>query len=137
MAAPSKDIPGSSDRSFGLTFAAVFTILAFLPVLFGSAGRPVAWLLVLAVLFLALALTMGRILRPLNRLWFKFGGLLNGIVSPLIITLLYAVAFVPIGTLMRLSGKDPLSVKSRRGAASHWIPREPPGPDGESLKEQF
>lgn len=138
MAAPTNDIPGSTDRSFGLTFAAVFAFLGCMPlVLHGLAARPVYWLLVLAALFLALSLTMARVLRPLNRLWFKFGSLLNSIVSPVIIVLLYAIAFVPVGTLMRASGKDPLRVRGRRGAASHWIPREPPGPDAESLREQF
>lgn len=138
MAAPNKDIPASSDRSFGLTFAAVFAILAFLPMVLGNATRPVVWLLVVAILFLAVALTVARVMRPLNRVWFKVGMLLNSIASPVIITLLYCLAFVPTGLLMRVFGKDPLSVKPRRGAASYWIRREPAGPpEAESLKEQF
>lgn len=129
--------PGSSDRSFGLTFAAVFAILGLLPLLGDAGSRPVWWLLAFAAAFLAVSLTLPQVLRPLNRLWFRFGMLLNRIMSPVIITLLYCLAIVPVGLLMRLFGKDPIRLRARRGAATHWIERSPPGPEPESLKEQF
>ena len=42
-----------------------------------------------------------------------------------------------MGLLMRAFGKDFLRLKRDRQAASYWIPREPPGPAPDSLKNQF
>jgi hypothetical protein len=39
--------------------------------------------------------------------------------------------------LMRLTGKDPLRLRQDSGGGSYWIVREPPGPSGESMGQQF
>jgi hypothetical protein len=44
---------------------------------------------------------------------------------------------VPIGLLMRRFGKDPLRLKFDREARSYWIERDPPGPAGAQMKNQF
>jgi hypothetical protein len=38
---------------------------------------------------------------------------------------------------MRLLGKDLLRQRFDRSAKTYWIARTPPGPDAESLKNQF
>jgi hypothetical protein len=38
---------------------------------------------------------------------------------------------------MRALGKDPLRLRFDRGAATYWIPREPPGPPPDSFTDQF
>jgi hypothetical protein len=50
---------------------------------------------------------------------------------------MFFVVITPLGFLMRLSGKDPLRLRFDREVESYWIPRDPPGPTPESLKNQF
>ena len=76
-------------------------------------------------------------LTPLNAAWTRLGLLLFRIVNPIVMFLLFVLAILPIGLLMRLGGKDFLRLKRDEAAASYWIPRQPPGPTAESMTEQF
>jgi hypothetical protein len=51
--------------------------------------------------------------------------------------ILYFLTITPIGLMMRLFGKDMLKLKLDPGANSYWIERDPPGPEAESMKNQF
>ncbi|MEQ9641529.1 MAG: SxtJ family membrane protein [Alphaproteobacteria bacterium] len=127
-------VKGSSDRGFGIVFAVVFALIGCLPLLGGT--TPHWWALVVAAVFLALALALPAVLAPLNRLWMKFGLLLHRIVSPLIMGLLFYGVVTPIGMLMRATGKDPMQRRREPEAESYWIVREP-GPAPDSMKHQF
>jgi len=128
-------IAGGSDRGFGLVFAAVCAIVGLLPLWHGGEVR--IWWLGAAGAFLAAALAAPAILHPLNRLWFRFGLLLNKIVSPLVMGLIFFVVVTPAALAMRMRGRDPLRLKFDRGAGSYWIKREPPGPSPDSMRNQF
>jgi large-conductance mechanosensitive channel len=91
----------------------------------------------LSGLFLAAALFAPKLLRPMNRVWFKFGLLLHHIINPLVMGLLFFLTVTPVAILMRLSGKDPLRLKSAPAARSYWIPRPPSGPASTTMKRQF
>ncbi len=129
------EIKGSSDRTFGLVFAALFAVIGLWPLLSGAGVR--IWALAIAGLFLALALVKPGLLSPLNRLWTQFGLLLHKVVNPLVMGLLFYLTVTPIGLLMRLMGKDPLGRRFDRSVESYWIARDPPGPAPESMKNQF
>lgn len=129
------DVKMGSERGFGFVFAAFFALIAAYGWWNHSARAPY-WLAVGAV-FLLSALLFPRILRPLNMAWFRFGMLLNAIVSPLVLGLMFFLTITPIGWLMRLFGARPLNLKFDSEAASYWIKRDPPGPAPESLKNQF
>lgn len=125
----------TSDRFFGLTFFAVFLIIALWPLL---SRQPVRWAaLGLALAFLVVSLVAPSVLGPLNRLWLKFGELLHRVTSPIILGVMFFLVITPIGFLMRLAGKDLLRMKIDRDCSSYWIRREPPGPEKSSLKRQF
>lgn len=124
-----------SERSFGLVFTAVFTLVALWPLKDG--GVPRWWALALAVAVLAAALAAPRLLRPLNTLWFRLGLLLHKVMTPLVMGLLFFVTVTPVGLLMRAFGKDPMRLRRDPAATSYWIPRDPPGPAPDSLKNQF
>jgi hypothetical protein len=126
---------GSSDRAFGLVFAFVFTIIACYPMLSGGAIR--LWSLIVASTFLVLSLLIPSVLSRANRLWMKFGELLHRIVSPLALGIVFYVAILPTGLLMRMFGKDPLRLRFQPTAKSYWIKREPTGPTPESFNNQF
>lgn len=130
-----EEVQPGSNRAFGLVFAAVFAVIAVLPLFKG--GEPHLWALVVSALFLAAALTMPDVLRPLNRAWFKIGLGLHAIVNPIVMGLLFFAVLTPIGLLMRATGKDPLHRRFDKETDSYWIRRTPPGPAPESMKNQF
>ncbi len=124
-----------SERSFGLVFAIVFTIIGIIPLLKGGELR--LWSLLLAAVFLGLVLIAPGILRPLNILWFKFGLLLGRIIAPIVISLLFFIAITPTALVMRLMRKDLLSLKFDRQAKSYWINRSKTENPMGSMKNQF
>jgi len=126
--------PGS-DRSFGLVIAGATAILGALPLLRGAA--PHWWLLAVAVVFAILGLAAPRLLSPLNYIWFRFGLLLHRVISPLVIGAVFFLCVTPIGLIMRLLGKDVLSLRRRADLASYWIERDPPGPEPGTMTNQF
>ena len=127
--------PSSSDRNFGFVFAVFFLIVAMLPLLHGHEIK--YWAAGLSVIFGVLSLLIPAVLAPLNYCWYRFGMLLHNIVSPITLAVLFYCVVMPTGLMMRLLGKDPLRLRFDHAANSYWIERTPPGPDAESLKNQF
>ena len=126
---------GSSDRSFGFVFAAVFVVVACLPLL---RGKPVRlWAFGLGALFLLLALIRPAVLGPANRLWTRLALLLSRVTNPIMTGLMFYLVFTPVAIVLRLMGKDLLRLKSEAAANSFWIPRTPPGPAPETMRNQF
>lgn len=126
---------GSSDRSFGLVMAGAFCIFAAINLWRG--GLMWVWLLAAAAMFAIAALAAPAVLHPLNVAWHRIGLVLHKISSPIIMGLLFFLVITPIGLLMRALGKDMLRLRVDREAQSYWIRRDPPGPSGASMKEQF
>jgi hypothetical protein len=123
-----------SNRSFGLIFGAFFAILALLPLLHG--GPLHWWLLGIALAFVAAALCVPHLLKPLNWVWFKLGLMLHHIINPIIMAVIFYGAITPMALLLRALGKDLLRVRSRpKAGGSYWIPRDTPAPG--SMSKQF
>ncbi len=114
-----QDPPLPSERSFGFVFAAFCAIVAGLRHWHGHADA--RWWLAGGVAFATLALLWTAPLRPLNRLWARFGLLLHAIVNPVLMGLIFFLAILPTGVLMRLAGKDPLRLKREPSAATYWV----------------
>ena len=131
----SDDVEMGSERGFAIVFAAFFAIIAALPLLHGQTPR--LWAVGVATIFLIIGLVRPILLRPLNILWFRLSLLLGKIVTPIVMGLIYVIAFIPIGIVLRLCGKDVLALKRRTDRESYWIIRQPPGPEAGSMKRQF
>ena len=127
--------PESSDRSFGLVFAAAFAFIGCWPLIRWEAPR--WWAFAVAAAFAALALLRPQILHPLNRGWLALGRLLHRVTSPIVMGTIFFSTVTPTGWIMRLLGKDVLSLKRRPELDSYWITREKPGAEAESMKNQF
>ena len=121
-----------SEKSFGIFFAFIFMVIGFLPLIEGNSPR--LWALSISILFLMLAIFSPRTLKIPNKLWFKFGMLLGGIVAPIIITLLYFLTVTPTGIIMRLLGKDLLRQQFNSSIKSYWIERKK---SLDTMKNQF
>jgi hypothetical protein len=128
-------IVAGSDRSFGFVMAAALAVVSLVNV--WHIGRVWPWTGGLAALFLAAALLAPAMLHPLNLLWLKFGLLLHRVVNPVLMALIFYGTVLPTGMVARLMGKDLLRLKRQPDADSYWIPRTPPGPAPETMKDQF
>jgi hypothetical protein len=124
-----------SDRVFGLVFGAVFALLCALSLWHHSANWLIWFFAAMVVLIAALAFP--RSLRPFNAAWMKFGILLQALVGPLALGVLFFLCITPIGIFMRLSGRDPLRRRYDADTESYWIIREPPGPYPDFFRNQF
>ena len=129
-----EELPLPSEKSFGVTFCVVFAIFALISVFRGGDWWP--YLSGIATVFGAAGLIAPNILRPLNKLWFKFGLLLHKVMTPLIMGILFYLLITPVGLLMRLSGKDPMQMKDS-DKDTYWIDREPIPAGGDHMKNQF
>ena len=113
-----KKIKIGSNKSFGLVFSIVFLIIALLPLINGNSIR--IWSVILSLIFFILGLLNSNILFPLNRIWFKFGIILGGIVSPIIMGLVFFLVVTPTSLILRLFKKDILNLK-KNDSMSYWI----------------
>ena len=125
------DVKISSNRSFGIVFFLVFLIISLYPLVNNENLR--VWSLILSLIFLVLGLIKSKILTPLNKIWFKFGLLLGGIVSPVIMGFVFFLVVLPTGIIMKLLRKDILSLKKNE-KKTYWIKRKNPP---NSMKNQF
>src|SRR5215471_7570033 len=128
-------VVAGSDRNFGLTFAAVFMLVALWPIVHGAPPR--YWAIAVAIVFLVAGLLWPALLLPLKRVWFRLGLSLHRVVNPVLMFLIYYGAIVPIGLVLRALGKDLLRLGGDHSAPSYWIARDPPGPADGSMAKQF
>ena len=126
-----KRIKISSNRSFGIVFFVVFSIISILPILKG--GEPRVWLLIVGLFFLILGLAKSKLLTPLNKLWFKFGILLGNLVSPIVMGLVFFLVVTPISLIMKILGKDLINLK-KTNKKTYWIEKTEPR---SRMKNQF
>jgi hypothetical protein len=125
----------SSDRAFGGIMAAFFALLGLAPLRRGAPVRLSAVLV--AGVFLAMALVRPTALRPLERVWSGLGLLLGRIFNPVATVLLFYLVFTPTGWMLRWLGRDALQLKRLRETDTYWITRNPPGPRPETMSKQF
>ncbi|MER2520244.1 MAG: SxtJ family membrane protein [Bdellovibrionales bacterium] len=127
--------PRASEREFGLVFCIFFLIVALFPLL--HEGSPRLWALGASGTFAALALIKPHTLKPLNLVWDKIGACLHIVTSNVALLILFYGIVTPTGLAMRLFGKNPMRLKFDREARTYWMLRTPPGPNSETLKNQF
>ncbi|MBF0382018.1 MAG: hypothetical protein HQL69_13425 [Magnetococcales bacterium] len=130
------NIKRSSDRSFGFVFTVVFGLIAMWPY-YDRGDSPHIWAVTVAGLFFLVAIIRPTLLSGLNLLWAKFGMQLNKVTAPIIMGLFFFGVVCPIAFMMRIFGKRPLQLSFDKDATSYWVDREKPGPEPDSMKQQF
>ena len=107
-----------SDRSFGVTVGGVLVAFAAFTLWRGHATR--AEVVGGAGLVLVLlGLAWPAALKPLAAGWSRVGHALGWFNSRVLLTVMFAFVFVPVGWLIRLFGSDPLD--RQRRAESRWV----------------
>lgn len=111
-------------REFALLTGAILAFLFGLlfPWLF-EAHFPV-WPWVIAAVLGSWGLVAPMSLQPVYRGWMKFGLLLSKITTPLILGIVFYGLIFPMGLIMRLSGKDPMTRRFDDSLKSYWIKHE-------------
>ena len=122
----------SSERSFGLTFAIVFVIIGLYPLWHDENIR--LWSCIVGLIFLFFSFFLSNVLILPNKLWFKFGIFLGGIVAPIVMIFIFFLTVTPTGIIMRLFGKDLLRKKFDKSKESYWIERKE---SLDSMENQF
>ena len=115
-----KNIKISSNRSFGLVFFVFFLIISLFPLFQGNNIK--IWPTIPAIFFLVLGLLNSPILNPLNKTWVKFGILLGGIISPIVMGIIFFAVVTPTSLLMKIFGKNLLGLK-KENKRSYWVER--------------
>ena len=111
----------SSNKSFGIVFAIVFSLIALWPLIKGNEIR--LWSLIISIIFLTLGLMNSKILTPLNKLWFKLGIFLGNFIAPIIMGIIFFFVVTPTGIIMKLLGKDLINLK-KNNENSYWIEKK-------------
>lgn len=98
-------------RNFGITIGTIFVGLfgLIIPLTFGL--RYPIWPWILGLILVIWALVAPASLRIIYRGWMQIGLLLNGIVSPVVLGIIFFLIVTPFGLVMRLFGQDPMARK--------------------------
>ncbi|MBK1723206.1 SxtJ family membrane protein [Thiocystis violacea] len=122
-------------RRFALTTGAIVAALfgLILPWLFDL--RFPIWPWPLAAVLMLWGLAAPRSLRPVYRGWMRLGLLMSRVTTPLILTLVFFLVFVPAGLIMRLAGNDPMKRRLSPDAESYREPSQPAAP--ESMEKPY
>ena len=107
-------------RKFGFTVGIVLCGLDGILWWRGREAHP--YLLIAGGLLILGAAGSPVLLRPLHRVWMDLAILMGGVMTRLLLGILFFAVITPIGLLIRLSGKDMLSLRLDRRARSYWVP---------------
>ena len=122
----------SSNKSFGLLFFVVFLIIGLWPLKNGENLN--FYFIAVSIIFLILGLINSKLLSPLNKSWIKLGEILGIIIAPIVMALVYFVILTPVSFIVRIFGKDLLSLKLLKEKETYWIERKK---SLGSMKKQF
>jgi hypothetical protein len=125
-----------SNRDFGVLFAGLFALLSAYLAYHGADALSIYSWLVASVIVGLTAIIVPGMLTPFNKAWMKLGNLMGKVVSPFVLGTIFFLLISPTALLTRLFGRDELRLK-RSNYNTYWIERTPPGPTGESFKNQF
>ncbi len=90
-----------------------------------------------AGIFLILTLFCQSFLKILYTLWMKLAHTIGGVITTLILSLLFYTIFGLVGVMLRILRKDLLEQKINRQKNSYWLPRPPKAFDKQYYQQQF
>ena len=126
----------ATDRSFGIMFGCIFTIVAVLLRLRDEPQKVQFLLLALSFITFLVAFTRPRLLTTPNKLWMKFSLLLARFISPIILGVLFFILISPLALATRLFGRDELRLKTKN-LVTNWQSRKIDGYSLDSFKNQY
>jgi len=111
-------------RTFGLAFLVACGLGGALLAWRFGLGAPSVVLWVLAPIGGLLALVAPRTLRPLYIVLTLLAWPIGMVVGTVLLAVVYYLVITPLGGIFRLLGKDPMTRRFDRQAATYWIERQ-------------
>ena len=113
-------------RNFGFILGAIVAFLFGLLLPWFFASNIPLWPWVVSAILLVPALLLPSLLSPVYKTWMCAGYALGWVNTRIILGVIFYVLLLPIGLLMRLTGKDPMTRKlNREEAISYRIISHP------------
>ncbi len=108
-------------RNFGLVTGGVTPLVfgVLLPWLFNHDFPKWPW--IVGAVLIVWGLTLPLTLKPVYRVWMTIGHCLGWINTRIILAVMFYCIILPVGTVMRLLGKDPMGRKITRDQKSYRI----------------
>lgn len=107
-------------RKFGLILGTAFGLLTGF--LFWRERPTAPVFLAISIFFFTAGIFMPKILDRIEVYWMAFAEKLSVVATFIILTITFIFAITPLGLLLRLMGKDLLSLKLDKNAATYWVP---------------
>lgn len=107
---------------FGRTMCGALVVLGAVIFFFGSHPGRGYWVAGAGAVFFLFSRLAPGALKPIHKGWMTLAFALGWIMSRVMLTILFFVAVTPIGVIMRLLGKNPLSARAVND--SYWIRRD-------------
>ena len=64
-----------------------------------------------AMAILLVTMTKPIVIKPFAFLWFNLSHMIGSVVSRIILSIVYFIIVLPVGIILRLTGKDPMNLK--------------------------
>ncbi|MCK5706091.1 MAG: hypothetical protein KAI43_00455 [Candidatus Aureabacteria bacterium] len=122
-------------KKFGILFGSIFLVFGI--ILFFKDKSNWYYFIFAAGIFLLSAFAFPLILKPLYKVWMKFGLIMNFIMIHLVLGLLFYLVITPIGIAAKIFGKPFLDVKMDRSTKSYWILRKEQENNKKRYEKQF
>jgi hypothetical protein len=111
--------PANPEKSFGISVGIVLLLITgFLVWRERLTAAPIVG--GIGAVLLVLGLVQPRLLKWPSAVWWRFAIILGHVNARIILTLIFAIVFSPLGLLWRMVGNDPLSRKRRNWPG--WSP---------------
>jgi hypothetical protein len=122
-------------RSFGVLFSVLAIAIAAYS--YYKQGHVWPWFAGASGFFLITGLLVRPVLRPIYVLWMRFAVVLAWVNTRLILSVFFYGILTPVGFVLRLQGKDPLTRGLDRSASTYWIKRKPEPFDAKRYERLF
>jgi hypothetical protein len=128
------DLPRRTITSFALIVSGALLAIAAYQRWRGAEPWVVLTLVSIAAVLSLLSALAPSLLRPVYRGWMHFGEALGWLNTRILLTLVFFLVVTPIGLLMRLFGRSPITTRRRD---SYWTDVEPHSYGDRHVEKQF
>ncbi len=121
-------------RKFGITIGSVLLLIAAILFILNKAA--IIWGII-GILFIIISLLFPLILKPLNKIWMSLAILLGWVMTRVILSILFYLAFTLIRFIALAFNKKFLDFKIDPSAKTYWEKREKKKIDPTDYERQF
>lgn len=124
-------------KEFGALFGTIFFVIASFRLWNGRAAADAALWVSIGAFFAYTGYRVPEVLHPIWKGWMKFAHYLGIVMTFLLMSIVWCVAFIPMSLLVKAIGKNPISMKFRTEPTTYWVDRNPLYDDFKRMEKQF